>query len=124
MTIPYAAILRGLVAGHRWTTTCDLNGLTPDQRRHTKQRLGLRIDPAGDRPLNLPDVVVRLAWPTLTPPCDHEACGKPQTGPGRPRKGWVKLHQGKTDWWCCSWECAAAWVDAEARLGRAMREPA
>ncbi|MGG5257486.1 hypothetical protein [Phycicoccus avicenniae] len=38
-------------------------------------------------------------------PCtDTEKCGRPQDGPGHPRKGWIRTHvagtSGSTRWWC------------------------
>lgn len=44
--------------------------------------------------------------------CPHEACGLPQTGPGHPRSGWVRIHQAgrgagtDSHRWFCSWRCA------------------
>jgi len=44
--------------------------------------------------------------------CQHAACGQPQTGPGHPRKGWVKLHQAgaPATVWCCGWHCASRYA--------------
>lgn len=47
----------------------------------------------------------------LTSTCEHESCGKRQTGAGRPRQGWINVRRtgepGKGVW-CCSWLCVAA----------------
>lgn len=44
--------------------------------------------------------------------CHDEACGKPRTGPGHPRKGWIQVHQAGTtsDPWLCSWHCLSRYA--------------
>lgn len=50
-------------------------------------------------------------------PCEHVACGRPQSGPGHPRRGWVKVHwsqTGEDDIWFCSNRCAGAALTSAA----------
>jgi hypothetical protein len=41
--------------------------------------------------------------------CPQQQCGKPQAGPGHPRKGWVKVKVAgdPTCLWFCCWGCVA-----------------
>lgn len=50
--------------------------------------------------------------------CDDERCGAPQSGAGRPRKGWIRVQQTGQDTavWVCSWRCLSFYaIGAELR---------
>lgn len=106
---PESRLLYHLVGGHRFTTACDLARLTSDQVRRAVHRLGLTFDDAADKPTNLPTVVAVRNVP-FDSGCADPDCGVPQDGPGRPRRGWVKVHSGPVSVWCCSWQCAASFA--------------
>lgn len=50
--------------------------------------------------------------------CDEERCGKPQTTPGHPRKGWVQIRAGHLRPWFCGLDCALRWITARLTAER------
>lgn len=52
--------------------------------------------------------------------CRHDACGHPQAGSGRPRRGWLQIKPAsETALWFCGWACAERHVLAQLRKAMA-----